>query len=243
MLRTPRKSQSLLLLLTAAILVLPDTVMSQVSSKKSESPATASNSIGRVTNILNDKAVQEDLGLLEGQLDKVKALREEMFREMRLMMSELMPEEAAHSPGSEANESAKHEFRLYVKSRTKDYEEALNKLLQPHQIKRLAEIMLQQQMKRLGPERVLLDSDQSSKLAELLKLSPSQKVELKRVGKIARERLMEKVIKARAEAASEVLGVLDAEQRIKFDELMGNPLMKDDLGASEKNMKRGTVNR
>lgn len=200
-----------------------DVAMAQTQgvADRTQSSSKLANPLSKLIDILKNKSIQADLEILDSQIEQLKLVREEMFRELNSKASELMSGNA-HS-GGEENRAAKEELRSFIKSRTRDYQKMLDKVLLPHQQKRLAEIALQERIQKIGPHGVLLKSEYAAELSELLGLSAAQKVKLKSVGQQARKKLIEKIEKAKSEAMMEILAVLDTNQRSQLEELMGQP--------------------
>lgn len=162
--------------------------------------------------LLFSEEVRGEIDLLEEQEADLRQMGEEVRDKMRRIFSgmrDLSPEErrAAFEDARESMQAVRDEVNERVKQ-----------VLMPHQWDRLRQIELQQQMRRQGAESL-----GSGRIAEALGLTEEQKLELQRRAAEQTAKLEERIRQLREEAQDEVLKVLTAEQRAKFDELMGKP--------------------
>jgi Spy/CpxP family protein refolding chaperone len=178
----------------------------------------------RPVNLVQDKEVQEELKLTPEQVKKVKAL----FEEMRQQVRKRMEDAEKLDPATQDDREKRFERRRKsVAAVTTKATQALSQILSPEQVKRVNQIGLQ----RLG---VLAFND--PEVQQELRLTPEQKGKLKEItAKEVQdmrnsfptpqvrdaEETRKKVIRRRQEAMEKALAVLSAEQREKWQDLMG----------------------
>lgn len=157
--------------------------------------------------LLGQEGVQKELELVEDQVDDIKSLQEEqreaagdMFRAMR--------------DGGDRDEMME-KFREL----TKEYEDKANDILLPHQVKRLKQLVVQDQTRRSGGATT---GSLPESMVEELGITEEQLEEMKEKAESVREKMNEKIAKIRAQAQEEILSVLDSEQRARYKEMVGD---------------------
>ncbi len=160
------------------------------------------NSLG----MLRRDEVREELGLAEEQVEQLESLQ----RESRDMMREMFQQGRTGGEGVNWDE-----IRGKIQEKVKGIEERTSKILLPHQIERLEQIVLQNKQRR-GASGAL------ESIKEKLDMSDEQLEELKKKAAEAQKVYQEKVAKAREEMQKDVLSVLSSEQRAKYEQLVGD---------------------
>ena len=163
--------------------------------------------------LLRMDSIQNEIELVDDQQQEIESLQEEMWTEMRENMAgmrDLEPEERRERFA---------ELREEMEERQVEYQEKIEKVLLPMQLKRLKELHLQSQSRRNGDGAmgVLQNED----LLEELGISEEQKKELEEKAEEVRKDLEKKIKELRAKAEKEILSVLSSEQRKKFLEKVG----------------------
>jgi len=160
--------------------------------------------------LLGQKSVQEELKLSDDQVKKVTELREKQ-RESFQGLRDLSPEER----------------RSKIQEMTKAQNEALAKILDAKQLKRIKQIALQQQM-RFGIVFVLNNEE----VAKTLQITDEQKEKIREIQRNAFEEMRnlgrdeegrKKREEIRKATNEKVEGLLSAEQKSKLKELQGEP--------------------
>jgi Spy/CpxP family protein refolding chaperone len=161
--------------------------------------------------LLGNEQVREALEIVDDQVQQIDEISEEMRSSMRDMFMNFrdLSDEERQKKMTELND---------------EYQAKIDEVLLPHQQKRLKQIMMQQRGRgRSGLAGALSDDG----LAKELNITASQKEEMQRVAEEARREMEEKVAQLRKEMEDKILGVLDAEQRDKYRELVGEPFELD----------------
>jgi hypothetical protein len=96
-------------------------------------------------------------------------------------------------------------------------EQRMGEVLLPHQMKRLKEINVQQQVQRGGLSGAL-----SGAMAEQLGITDEQREEMVAKAQELQQEMQEKIAKMRADAEEELKSLLTPEQRAKLEEMMGS---------------------
>ncbi len=105
----------------AILLLLGGSIQAQ-SMGHDESVKTYRSVPGNPTmGALNEPTIQKDLELVEAQLKELTSIRQDMFREIQRLANELNEKNASLS----ADEliGARKDFRIFVQSQTKSYED------------------------------------------------------------------------------------------------------------------------
>ena len=161
-------------------------------------------------SMINNPSVQKDLELVGDQLDKVRDLQKRQGEEMKEQLG-MMQKGGSFDLGNV------EEFKSNMQRMREQHQSELQKLLLPHQVDRLHQIALQTHMRSAGTAGAL----SNSKVAEALDLSDDQVKQLKDKSKQLNEDLQKKIEQLKQEMKKELLGVLNAEQREKLQEMTG----------------------
>jgi hypothetical protein len=160
-------------------------------------------------DILRRADVREELEIVEDQIKDLETIGEEMrtrARELFGGLRDLDPEQR--------REKLRESFRQIAE----EAENKVSKVLLPHQMKRMKQLTYQMRF-RGGTGRALTDGD----LAEELEISEEQREALRKKAEEVEAELRQKVNQLRKEAQDKLLSVLSAEQRKKFEEMIGEP--------------------
>ncbi len=162
--------------------------------------------------LLNDEKVQQELELMDDQIDDLKRVQEEMGQYMRDAFSEM--QDLTREERREQWREMQEEFQ----ERLGKFREQADEVLLPHQQDRLKQLQFQSS----GRFRGAGGSFQNEELLEQLGVTDDQKAELEEAVTKAREELQQKYADLVKEAEEDILKVLDAEQRKKYRELVGD---------------------
>ena len=163
-------------------------------------------------DLLRNDQVRKELELVDDQVQKLEKLGEEFRNQMREMFSGLRDLD-------ESERRAKfEEIRGKMQTEGEAMQAKIDEILLPHQRDRLNQIRLQMQLRRSGTSGAL----SSDRVADALGLSDDQKTRLREVQEKVDRELREKVEQLREEGRNEILEVLTAEQRSKWQELVGD---------------------
>ena len=175
-------------------------------------------------SLLANEKVQEELELVDDQIDEIKELGDEMRTKMREMFSDRQ-QDMRDASGDERREMWA-EMQEEMKTQYADLKPKVEKVLLPEQVKRLSEIKMQATLRRSGG----LTSERGGQaLKDQLDITDEQLEAMKEKAAEVREALVAKVAKLRKEAETEILSVLDTEQREKYTEMMGEAYDVDSL--------------
>jgi hypothetical protein len=175
--------------------------------------------------LVNDE-VQAELDLVDDQVEGVKSLELEMRSKMRDMFNARREEMSGKS--DDGRRKAWSGIQDDMKKVYEELKPKVDEILLPEQLKRLAEIKMQSQMKQSGG---ILGGQAADALREKLNISDEQLAEMKEKAKSASKKLEAKVAKLRLEAEAEVMSVLSAEQRDQYKMMMGETFkMSNDRG-------------
>lgn len=166
--------------------------------------------LGGTLYYLTLKPVQEELKLSDEQIKKVQELAEK---------------QRANRPNSRKLGGA--EFRRQFAEFSKNQNEAVAKILDAKQLKRVKQIALQQEgafifIKKEVVTEIKITDEQKEKIREIQRNALKEFTELRRAGETAKKR--QEVYKAMHE---KLMGVLTAEQRTKLKEMLGEPFKGD----------------
>lgn len=195
-----RKYQMFGLIAMFAMLCSVEAVMAQPGGRQ-RNPFGGTTGIG----LLTQEAIQKELELVGDQIDDIKALQEEQRETMREVIADGRGGDRAEMMGK-------------LRDMNKGYEAKASDILLPHQVKRLKQLMVQDQSRRGGgatsgslPENII----------EELGITDEQLEEMKKKAEEVTKEMNEKIAKIRAEAQDDVLSVLDKDQQSRYKEMVG----------------------
>lgn len=174
---------------------------------------------GDVAGLLQSEDVRTELEVTDDQMADMQAMGEDMRNEMRSMfegMRDLSPEERQERFQSMRDEM--EDIRA-------EAEERMNDILLPHQVARLKEIQLQQQVRRGGLQGAL-----RGELAEKLGITEEQRDELVEKAQELQTEMQEKIAEMRKDAEDELMQVLTPEQRSQLKSMLGTDFEMEDRG-------------
>ena len=175
-------------------------------------------------SLLANEKVQEELELVDDQIDEIEELSNEMRQSMRDMFSDRRDE--MRDASDEERREMWSEMQVEMKKQYADLSPKIEAVLLPAQVQRLAEIKMQATVRRSGG----LTSERGGQaLKDQLGLSDEQLEAMKEKAAEVSKTLEAKIAKLRKQAESQVLSVLDPEQRAKYVELMGESYDVDSL--------------
>ena len=181
--------------------------------------------------LLMDANIRKELELVDDQEAKLRAIGEEIGREMRDAFSgmrDLSPEE--RNARRDEMRTKFQEMRAKMDGRIKD-------VLLPNQMDRLKQLNLQSQMQRQGTAGAL----GNEQIVKELGLPEDQLQKLRdRAQQVERE-LREKIQKLREEARGDLMEVLTPSQQQKLKEMMGDTFeFRQDGGRFGRNPRGGS---
>ncbi|MCC9608225.1 hypothetical protein LOC68_01055 [Blastopirellula sp. JC732] len=173
--------------------------------------------------LLMNPQVREDLEIPEAQFEEIQEIMTSVREKMR---------EVFQGMGNfrDMTEEERTEFREKMQAKMAEVQAEvkadLEEVLLPHQLTRLKQIALQQQVARGGGPgggSGAANALTSDKVAELLGLTEEQLAELREKREEVAQELREKLLAAQKEAEEKLLSVLTPEQQAKWKELLGEP--------------------
>lgn len=176
--------------------------------------------MGAVFFLIQDENVRKDLELVEDQVTKLREIGRKSFEGMREMFS------GFRDLSEEEREKKMTEIREKMQKRTEEIQKEMNEVLLPHQRERLKQITLQSRLRRGNTSDALA----SETITKELGITDEQKEKLKAAQEEAEKELREKTEKLRQELKDKVLKVLTAEQRAKFEKMIGEKIEFSDNG-------------
>ena len=207
-------------LVAAFVALMMFSFVSQADAQRGGRGRTQSDEL----SLLGNEKIQEELELVDDQIEEIKELGDEMRDSMREMYSSRRGE--MQDATNQERREIWAELQEEMKTQYAELKPKVESVLLPAQVERLAEIKMQATVRRSGG----LTSERGSQaLKEQLDISDDQLEAMKEKAAEVRKSLEQKVAKLRKEAESEVLSVLDPEQRTKYEEMMGEAFDVDSL--------------
>ena len=162
---------------------------------------------------LFDPQVREELGIVDEQVEQLRAIGEKMRESMQSQFQGLrdLPDEERRA--------AFEKIREEMQTRIQDIQKEVDGILLPQQRDRLAQIQFQDQVRRSGS----LNSDT---LKEKLGITDEQQERLDKLAEEANKEMEAKIAKARTEAREKVLSGLTPEQQATFKKLFGDEFQR-----------------
>ena len=163
--------------------------------------------------LLRMESIQGEIELVDDQREEIEALQEELWSEMRERMSsvrDLEPEERRERFA---------ELRTEMETQREQFQERIEAVLLPQQLKRLKELQVQSVARRSGQGS--LGILQNETILEELGIDAEKREELEAKAEEVLAKLQTQIKKMKAEAEDEILSVLSSEQRKKFREKVG----------------------
>jgi len=161
--------------------------------------------------LLTRDEVRNELGLVDEQIEQLESLQAESREMMRDMF------QRGRGDGETDWQAIQENFR----SKLKEFEDKIrNDVLTPMQTERLEQIGLQSRQQR-GAVGAL------ESIQEKLGITDQQMQELRDEAEKAQQEFQKKIEAARREMQEQILGVLTADQRKQYQELVGDPFELD----------------
>ncbi len=179
--------------------------------------------------LLRMESVQTEIELVDDQLDEIESLQEEMWESMQQEMRSLRD-----LPSEERRERFS-DLRTQMQERQEEYQEKIEGVLLPMQVKRIEELHVQSQFRRYGNGAfgLLRNSD----MLEQLGIDEDTKKKMEEKAEEVKKELDEKIAELRKKAEDKVLSVLSKDQRKMFREKVGETF---DFGdANDPGLRRG----
>lgn len=169
--------------------------------------------VGGYLELLQHEQVRKELELVDDQIEKLKALGEEVRREMREQFAGL------RDLSEDQRRERFAELQKKMQQRGQQTNAKLGQILLPHQMERLRQLQLQFRMRLFGTARVL----GSDEVSESLHITAAQKEKLEQTARAVEQEVQQKIEKLRQEGRAKLLEVLTAEQRQQLEGMMGKP--------------------
>jgi Spy/CpxP family protein refolding chaperone len=163
---------------------------------------------GGPTMLLANPEVVKELELTDDQVDQVKVVSDKA----REALGELFRGGGGRGGNNE-------ERTEKMRTLNADSQKQIDKILLPHQVKRLKQLEFQQRVARAGTTGAVT----SETAVEALEITDSQKEALTEKAKEIEADLRQKMAKLRAEAQAKLLEALTPAQRAKWKEVAGDP--------------------
>lgn len=193
---------------------------------------------GGMTGLLRSDAVQAELEITEEQLADLQAMGEEMREKMRSKF-----EGMRDLPREERGETMAN-MREEMRAMQSEAEQRMGDILLPHQVARLKEINLQQQIRGGGLQRAM-----RGPLAEELGITEEQQEQMATKAQELQAEMEQKIQQLRNEAREELMNMLTPEQRSKLETMIGSDFempSRDQgrrFGGGQRGEGRGTAGR
>ena len=159
--------------------------------------------------MLGQKQFQDELDLQEEQIKKIAEIRKQAQEKQREVYKGL----------NEIDARKRGEFIREMQLVNREFvEKEIEKVLLPHQVKRMTEIQTQMSLKSQGTWAL-----RQGKLAEALGITKEQQAELQKKAMEAQRKIQEETAKLKAKLEAEILEeVLSKDQRAKLNDLQGD---------------------
>ena len=158
--------------------------------------------------------VRAEIELVEEQEAELRAMQEEIRDEMRGRMQEVFA--GMRDLSQEERRERMEDVRAEMELIRADVEERVGSVLMPHQMERLQQLQLQQQLQSGGSGALT-----RGRLADELGITEQQQEEMRAKAAEAQATLQAKIAELRREAREEVLSVLTSDQRARLDAMTG----------------------
>ncbi len=176
----------------------------------------------KMVNALFDRRVQKDLELVDDQKQQLKSLMDEIQAKRKTMATTL--KEFAQSASEGEIEEKRNELVASFEAFKNKYYQSVTKVLLPHQQERLGQLTAQLMIRDAQnkyPVSVL-----APEMKKFLDIDEKQAEAIKKKAIEVRERLAKQVKELTDKAKAELMDQLTAEQRKKYQKLIGDPLGK-----------------
>lgn len=174
---------------------------------------------GGAAGLLQRNDVQDELELLDDQKKQLADIREKSGQKMREAMASLR--------GGEGGERRGEAMRETFRKLAEETQGEVDKILLPHQSKRLKQLEVQMQMRGRG----MLGALGSGEVPQKLGVSEDQQEKLRDKAQELDNELRKKTAELRKQAQEQLIASLTEEQRKQFKELIGEPFeFKDEPG-------------
>lgn len=169
--------------------------------------------------LLRRDDVKKELELLDDQVKQIEALREKSRSGLRDSFSGL------RDLSQEERRERFAKLREKLQASNKEIDKEVNeKILLPHQSKRLAQIRFQMRLRRSSGTGAFT----STTVVEALGISEQQQEKLKKLQSQIDQDLRKQIAKLREQARQKILKELTTEQRAKYKNLVGEPFEATD---------------
>ncbi len=179
-----------------------------------------------IVDLLADKAVRSELEMVDYQYDEIKKLNDAIQNRISEQLRSIdlkNPKDLASS----------------VRKITRSVEEAFEGVLLPHQLGRLRQLSMQNQMRR----RSIVDVLTTDPLATKLKITDEQKKDLKRAEKEIEDELAREIAELRKKARKKLLSNLSRTQRNKLEEIVGDDFQFSNSSNARKFKRRKAISK
>ncbi|MFO0790248.1 MAG: hypothetical protein U0805_12415 [Pirellulales bacterium] len=170
---------------------------------------------GGVLGLAMRDEVQQELQLVDEQKEKIRGLTDELRTKARDEMRGMF--ENMRDLSDEERRAKFDEIRKKFESINTDMEKKLDGILLPHQLDRLKQINLQNQVRYRGASALT-----SGDVAQALNLTDEQREKLEKRAAEVQEELQTKIRELQAEARKKMLDVLTPEQQAQLQKMMGD---------------------
>jgi len=165
---------------------------------------------GGMFGLLTNEQVQQEIDLVPAQEVDLRKLREDIRDRMRETFSRMR----------DASEEERRVIFAEAREVGREMEARAESILMPHQVDRVRQIMIQQQMRGRGGAGSALTS---GRIADELGLTEEQIEELRKKAEEAQEEMRQKLEELRKQAEEKILSALTPEQRAKWQKMVGEP--------------------
>lgn len=170
---------------------------------------------GGILGLAMRDEVQQELQLVDEQKEKVRALTDELRNKAREEMRGMF--ENMRDLSDEERRAKFDEIRTKFEAINSEMEKKLDGILLPHQLERLKQINLQNQIKYRGASALT-----SGDVAQALNLTDEQREKLEKRAAEVQEELQTKIRELQTEARKKMLDVLTPDQQAQLQKLMGD---------------------
>ncbi len=174
-----------------------------------------------IVDLLADKAIRSELEVVDYQYDQLKKVNDSIQKRVAEQLRSIdlkSPEDLASS----------------VREITRSVREEFEGVLLPHQLGRLRQLAVQNQMRR----RSVVDVLTTDPLATKLEITDEQKKDLKAAEKEIEQELARDIADLRRKAREKLLSKLNRSQREKLDEILGDDFQFSKSSGADKLKRR-----
>lgn len=206
-------------------LILLIVSMGSLSNAQEETKSLPFEVEAKLIGALFDKQVQGELELVDDQKEQMQQILGSLQKRINEFQRELKDLKDSGTSFSELQSKQKDFATVFQIDKERTMAQAMNVLL-PHQQKRLRQAAVQLMMRASAKSSKVATGVLAPEIRDYLKIDDEQAERIKTKATELQKRLAEKIRKLTEQAQSELLSELTQEQKSKFVDLVGDPIIR-----------------